>query len=538
MKMSNLNLFKSAGSPRSKRSPQIASVINEAGGRAYSHTDKEQLAQLVMSGFLGDTFYVKAESQLDDIIRLAVNVDNHFIAQLALEARRNGFMKDTPALLCAILTTRGDQGILWLRRIFSRVIDNGKMLRNFVQIIRSGKVGRKSFGSAPKSLIRKWFLDHDDDDIFRAIVGNDPTLSDIIKMVHPHPRTLKQSALFAHILGKEIKDKRHLPDLVKKWERVKSADFTNALPDVPFEMLSSLPLNEEGWKRVAVGMTWFQLRMNINTLQRHGVFADRKMVTDIAARLRDPDTIRRTKVFPYQILTSIFYLDDAVPHDIRDALQDALDVSLENVPDLMHLSTHVFVDVSGSMRDPITGARQDGKRMVPASKIRCVDVAALFAAALIKKGARARLFNNEVVPCTLNRRDSTLTITKQIAAKLNGGTAVSAPLVDLNRQGEHADLIFVISDNESWADPGYTGSNRNQQQTQLMVEFDRLKLANPRAKMVLLDLTPGNSKQAKSRADILAIGGFSDRVFDIVDDFVHARGSKSFWVDQIEKVSI
>ena len=31
------------------------------------------------------------------------------------------------------------------------------MLRNFVQIIRSGVVGRKSLGTTPKRLVRGWF---------------------------------------------------------------------------------------------------------------------------------------------------------------------------------------------------------------------------------------------------------------------------------------------------------------------------------------------------------------------------------------------
>jgi 60 kDa SS-A/Ro ribonucleoprotein len=63
-------------------------------------------------------------------------------------------MKEMPALLCAILAARNPT---LLACIFGRVIDDGKMLRNFVQIIRSGVTGRKSLGSAPKRLVRSWF---------------------------------------------------------------------------------------------------------------------------------------------------------------------------------------------------------------------------------------------------------------------------------------------------------------------------------------------------------------------------------------------
>lgn len=39
---------------------------------------------------------------------------------------------------------------------FSRVVDNGKMLRIFVQIMRSGAVGRKSLRTRPKRMVRHW----------------------------------------------------------------------------------------------------------------------------------------------------------------------------------------------------------------------------------------------------------------------------------------------------------------------------------------------------------------------------------------------
>ena len=63
-------------------------------------------------------------------------------------------MKDLPALLCAALSVSGP-GLL--AEVFDRVIDDGRMLRNFVQIMRSGVVGRKSLGTLPKRLVQAWF---------------------------------------------------------------------------------------------------------------------------------------------------------------------------------------------------------------------------------------------------------------------------------------------------------------------------------------------------------------------------------------------
>lgn len=77
-------------------------------------------------------------------MELCAAVDAEFIAKTAVFSRERGFMKDIPALLCAVLSVKNRA---LLDAIFPRVIDNAKMLRNFVQIMRSGAVGRKSLGS-------------------------------------------------------------------------------------------------------------------------------------------------------------------------------------------------------------------------------------------------------------------------------------------------------------------------------------------------------------------------------------------------------
>jgi 60 kDa SS-A/Ro ribonucleoprotein len=68
--------------------------------------------------------------------------------------------------------------------VFTRVIDNTRMLRTYIQILRSGVVGRKSLGSAPKRLVREWLASRDEDALFSSSAGQSPSLSDIVKMVH------------------------------------------------------------------------------------------------------------------------------------------------------------------------------------------------------------------------------------------------------------------------------------------------------------------------------------------------------------------
>ena len=61
-----------------------------------------------------------------------------FVAKTAVYCRERGHMKDMPALLLAALSRR-DPSLM--DRAFDRVIDSPRMLRNFVQIVRSGATG-------------------------------------------------------------------------------------------------------------------------------------------------------------------------------------------------------------------------------------------------------------------------------------------------------------------------------------------------------------------------------------------------------------
>ncbi len=170
--------------PSAAHSLPKTTVANDAGAPAYELSPKATLARLAATGCLTRTYYASAENQLDRVLELANQVDTDFLAQTALYARRKGFMKDMPALLCAVLATRDLDRLI---EVFPQIIDNGKMLRNFVQILRSGVTGRKSLGSAPKRLVRQWLERANERQLVQASIGNSPSLADVVKMVHPRP---------------------------------------------------------------------------------------------------------------------------------------------------------------------------------------------------------------------------------------------------------------------------------------------------------------------------------------------------------------
>jgi len=398
------------------------------------------------------------------------------------------------------------------------------MLRNFVQIVRSGTVGRKSLGTRPKRVVQRWLERSSVQAVLSASVGRNPSLADVIKMVHPKPANAERAALYAWLIGKAYQAEA-LPAVVREFEAFKlSAD--EPVPDLPFQFLTALPLTDEHWKAMARRASWQALRMNLNTFARHGVFADAKLVALAAARLRDANEIRRARVFPYQLMAAYNAASEGVPQSILEALQDAMELATANVPAVPGRVV-IAVDVSGSMNSSISGHRKGAT-----SKVRCVDVAALLAACVKRVNPETRIlpFAESVKSLRLNARDSVMTQAQQMSALCGGGTRISAALAMLNDERAPVDLLVVVSDNQSWMATRATGA------TETMRQWAEIKSRDPAARMVCIDLQPYATSPMSESRDVTHIGGFSDAVFDLLSSADASRAGS--WTERIQAIAL
>lgn len=525
---------------------------NDAGGSAYALSPKHALAQLAGTGCFNGTFYAEAEDQMEMLRALIAQVnDNAYLAKLAVYSRERAFMKDMPAALLMALATR-DTALM--QKVFDRVVDNGRVLRTLFQMIRSGQFGRKSLSGSLQRAFQRWLNTASVEKLLSASIGSDPSLRDVLRLARPTPADNARRALFGWLTEKDV-DKWapatdvDLPEQARDLVAFRQAETAEAQVEIlahlsaRWDLLADTAKGTASWTAIARNMGPQALRMNLNTLMRHGVFADYQMVDYVARRLADADEIRRSRQFPYQYLAAYLNVNEEIPQKIKVALHEAAEIACGNIPDLPG-PVIVGLDVSGSMQSAVTGHRGGGAT----SKMRCVDVAALFAAAILRRNPDSIVipFDTSAYTANVDPSDSILSLAERLARYGGGGTDCSLPLAKANRDYRHRKFAgcVLISDTESWVYRGQVFGLGHRDSTGVMTEWQEFvknqvrlhgeNLAGPR--LVCINLQPYTTSQAPERSDILNIGGFSDAVFGVVAAFL--RDDANRFVVEVEAVDV
>ncbi|WP_404308281.1 TROVE domain-containing protein [Neorhodopirellula lusitana] len=573
--MANKPLFQSITSvlPR-------ATVVNEAGGPAYKLSAKHALAQMAATGTFGNVYYASAQNQLDAMRKLIDEIDDkEFLAKLAVYSRERAYMKDMPAALLVVLSTRDTK---LMHQIFDRVADNGRVLRTVFQMTRSGQFGRKGLSSSLQRAFQRWLNDASVGKLLSSSIGNDPSLRDILRMARPTPKDDARRALFGWLTDKPVEKwapatAEHLPSTVQSLVAYRAADTAEAQTliagdlQVRWDLLADAAKGPLVWKAIARQMGPQALRMNLNTLLRHDVFSvaptlrdgnagknvghavpDRQLIDYVAGQLADREAIARSRQFPYQFLAAYMNASDEVPSKIKTALHDAAEIACGNVPTLPG-PVIIGLDTSGSMGCVVTGNRSRGGT----SKMRCVDVAALFAAAILRRNPDSVVipFDTQAYKAKVDPSDTILSLSARLSKYGGGGTDCSLPFRCANewygantRYAKQAFAgIVLVSDNESWITSGrphfnsrYSGYAQSGS-TGVMTQWEKFKktqrghgIVDP--KLVCIDIQPYGTSQAPERDDILNIGGFSDAVFNVVSSFLENDASR--FVREVESVEL
>jgi 60 kDa SS-A/Ro ribonucleoprotein len=177
--------------------------------------------------------------------------------------------------------------------------------------------------------------------------------------------------------------------------------------------------------------------------------------------------------------------------------------------------------------------------------MRCVDVAALFAAAILRRNPDSVVvpFDTQAYQVRLDPNDSILSLAERLAKYGGGGTDCSLPLREANTRLRERQFVgaVLVSDTESWVYKGRAHSYGSHGSTGVMTEWQQFvqnqqRLGGAKPKLICIDLQPATTTQAPDRDDILNVGGFSDAVFSVVASFLDDNANR--FVTEVEWIEL
>lgn len=520
--------------PSKSSTPPAYNSMNEAGGKAYTSSPEEVLATFAMTCMFGDQFYTSAKSQLDAIIAASSQVSDEYLAQLAIYSYECGKMKDAPAIFTALLLARkADERLIM--SCLNRAIVDGKRFRNLIQILQSKVFGNTNITGRIKRILRTWFHDKSAHFIFNSAIGNNPSMRDVLRLVHPKPKDSSIDATYSYIINPESEKTKskfeYLPAFIKEYDEWLK-DKTKNLPSVNFMLLTAHQLTTEQWSELALNMTLNQILQNINTLARHNVFENEKVVKHVVEVLKDYDNNQVAQLLPYKVYAAYKFTSDntKVPQAILIALQELLEFTFNNVPALPDNSC-VLVDLSGSMGAPVGGWRGS-----TSSKIECKNIASLMACALLRKNPNIRIFTftTKTMEARLNSKDSLFTNTTILENSISGGTDFAQALQFMHNNFPTVENIIILSDMQAWAEYQSYGAVAYANKV-----WHNIVSKNNNAKIVSINLAASDTTQLSNKhKNSLNIGGFSDEVFNTINSFIHNKWNEKYWVNEIKKINI
>ncbi|TNY35595.1 TROVE domain-containing protein [Thermomonospora catenispora] len=277
---------------------------------------------------------------------------------------------------------------------------------------------------------------------------------DVVELTHPAPVTPRQGDLFRHAIDRRHGRDQEIPaslEVLRARAELLALpkDERRALldrPDAPqilkaagmtWESLAGWlqgPLTARFWEAIIPSMGLLALIRNLRNFDRAGI-SDRA-AEQVAARLSDAKSVRRSRVLPMRFLAAY---REAPSLRWAWPLQRALDASLANVPRLPG-RTLVLVDRSGSMFWPMSRH----------SKLTQADAAALFGTALALRAEQADLveFGTDHRRVRFRRGESVLSVIERFG-ELGGTNTAAAVRAHYHRH----DRVIIVTDEQVWGGP-------------------------------------------------------------------------------------
>lgn len=481
-----------------------ATKVNKdpAGYKAWDRPIEEQFLQTLLTNTLSNTYYADSNELLkeSEVIHDAMLAkDQEFYAKALVFARNEGYMRTQPILGLAKLAAVNAG---YFERVFDKVVLTPKDLSDFTTMLSSKRKGQG--GRTVKRVAGKWLVDKLNEYWivkYGAEKGDGGySLKDMIRVFHP--KGLKD-AYAKYILGKDV-SLVETPQIAA-FEALKSAKTVEEKVKVikegnlPHEVASTFAGKDaKVWG--AINFPMFALLRNLATLERNGAIEAFK--AQIQKNFANADYVKKSKILPFRFIKAGEKVTNAW---VKDALRDAIENSVNNLPDFAGTST-ILLDISGSMQS-------------------FLPQAALFAVSASKKANESKiyLFDTRVYEFPVSMRDSILTQAEKIHVK--GGTDIGFAINHLTSNKINRDNVILITDEQQNAgSPAFKEIERYR------------KTVNRNANFFIIDVSPYVSAMTPPEMDknTFYIYGWSDQVLSFISSVSKGFGGQVDTVKNIE----
>jgi hypothetical protein len=466
-------------------------TTNLAGGRAFTQSPKDELVSILLTATLGDQYYRSGDATAARVKELvAATDDKAFVARAAIYARTQAGMRSVSHLVAAELA-RGVKGADWTRRFYDRVVHRPDdvleilacYLASYARPIPNAL--KKGLGAALARFDEYQLAKYRHDSAELKLV-------DAVNLLHPPHSDPLRKLMRGDLAPAETWETKLTQAGAKATEGASDEEVTDLKSAAWAELIATRRLG------------YFALLRNLRNILEQAP----QCVNAALAMLVDDRLIAKSLVLPFRYLTALEAVQSSkLPRagDVLSALSDAADKSLANVP---HFDgrTLIALDGSGSMNG------------------RPLAIGSLFAAVLAKAnvGATVMVFSNDADIVALNRRDSTLTLTREIARRAPGGGTNFHAI--FQRTTCAYDRIVILSDMQGWIG--------HQAPTDTFAAYRQRTRSDPR--VFSFDLAGYGTLQFPER-NVLCLAGFSDKAFQTMR---FLEEDKSALLHEIEAIEL
>ena len=529
------------------KQPTVKNFMNED---AFLLKPKEEFISSIMTTFLSKdgSYYESSNEEVNRILSLLEKIDPLFACKAAIYARENGNMRSISHLLGAALA-KYISGQEYAKRFYNRLIVRADDMSEIVSAYASlNGMSLKDIKKIPNS-IKKGFkealerLDAYQIDKYK-MKNREVSLIDLIRLFHPKGNQ-KNAEAFKRLVNGESLEGLYETKIFEK-EMTKAGQLTKgATEDEKKEA------KHEAIAEILGNVKGMPIMNLIRNLRNIILYAPDK-VEDACAQLRIKDKILNSRLLPFRFATAFAEIEkmtwgkpntdtaiafesdkaegeltkaqfDSLKRSVLDVLEDAIQYSVENIPELEG-NVAILVDHSGSCRGDAGGF----SAVSAFSKTSTAMIGNLFGSMMAyrQKNVYIGLFGDKLIDVPMDRNMKMLDFNKMSFDKgACCGPCTEAGIYDFMRkcidEKKKVDNVVVFSDcqigNNTYEFTPWYGDKSSDLGGHFHELFKEFKKLNPMCNWIVVNLrqSGGTSVFDKSMR-ILNISGWSDKIFDTI----------------------